>query len=157
MKVGGFCSVAPRGFLSLGHRLDWVQAEADLETRENVSGQSPVALAGVLFSTALCCPLEPEQMLSERMRRGCKSSSPGMGCWPGWAQQGSAGSPQGVEGPAPSRPPSSFLRNSFWGTIFCPACCQALINELCQGAASQIHLWSRALRAPFQASCPVSA
>lgn len=109
-------------------------AEADLETQEDVSQQSLVVLAGLLFSTALCCPLEPEQMLPERMRTGCKSSSPGMGCWPGWAQQGCAGSPQEVEGLALSRQPSLFLRNSSWGTDFCPSCCQALINELCQRA-----------------------
>lgn len=52
---------------------------------------------------------------------------------------------------------SLFLSNSFLGTIYCPACCQALINELCQLADLQIHLWSKAIRSPFQASYPVSA
>lgn len=52
---------------------------------------------------------------------------------------------------------SLFLSNSFLGTIYCPTCSQALINELCHVANLQIHLWSRAIRSPFQASYPVSA
>lgn len=68
--------------------------QADLESQEKVSRQSLVALAGLLFSTALCCPLEPEQMLTERMRAGCKSSSPDTGCWPGWDSRAVPGHPR---------------------------------------------------------------
>ena len=47
---------------------------------------------------------------------------------------------------------SLFLSHSFLGTIYCLACCQALITELCQIADMQIHLWSRAIGSPFPAS-----